>query len=58
MGVALGGPVGGGSGQQMSVVGLHVDGVRVLLAVLLQGAVQLIAVACENTIDAVQFLLA
>ena len=58
MGVALGGPVGGGGGQQMSVVGLHVDGVRVLLAVLLQGAVHLIAVACENTTDAVQFLLA
>ena len=36
MGVALGGPVGGGSGQDMSVVRLHVDSVRVLLAAPLQ----------------------
>ena len=56
--VALGGPVGGGGGQQMSVVGLHVDGVRVLLAVFLQRAVHLVAVACRNIHGAAQFLLA
>ena len=44
MGVALGGPVGGGGGQEMSVVRLHVDGVRVLLAALLQRAAHLVAV--------------
>ena len=56
--VALGGPVGGGGGQQMSVVGLHVDGVRVLLAVLFQRAVHFVAVACRNMHGTAQFLLA